>query len=318
MIAIAATIAAAAAIGVWAERRFGTGAQRASRRLLIGALYTLSPFVTFFNVARLDVDANVVGGLGLGIAMLTLVGAAAWALAARGLRLDRSPDGAAPGPRRGRPRQGALIASVMQANTGYVGLPLVLVLLGSHQLAAGAAYDALVTNPVLFLGVFGVGAAFGTRAGEGVRDRLRAFLLRNPPLLAALAALAAPAGAAPDALVDASRVAVIAFVPLGFFAVGVTLAQEAEEGALAFPPPLSAPVAGALVLRLLAAPALLLALAAPLVALPGAFLLMAAMPTGVNTLVVAHVYGLDLRIAAGAIAWSTAIVVAAGVVVALV
>ena len=40
---------------------------------------------------------------------------------------------------------------------------------------------------------------------------------------------------------------------------------------------------------------------------------MAAMPTGINTLVVAHVYGLDLRIAAGAIAWSTAIVVAAGV-----
>ena len=41
---------------------------------------------------------------------------------------------------------------------------------------------------------------------------------------------------------------------------------------------------------------------------------MAAMPTGINTLVVAHVYGLDLRIAAGAIAWSTAIVVAAGLV----
>jgi len=42
------------------------------------------------------------------------------------------------------------------------------------------------------------------------------------------------------------------------------------------------------------------------------------MPTGINTLVVAHVYGLDLRIAAGAIAWSTAIVVVAGVAVAMV
>ena len=304
MIAVAATIAAATAVGVWAERRVGAAAQGAARRLLVTALYTLSPFVTFFNVARLRVDANVVGGLALGIAMLVLVGGAAWLVGARLLRL-------------GRPQQGSLIASVMQANTGYVGLPLVLILLGSSHLGAGAAYDALVTNPVLFLGVFGVGAAFGARAGKGARERLRAFVLRNPPLVAAVAALLAPASLAPHALVEASRVAVIAFVPLGFFAVGVTLAQESEEGALPFPPPMTAPIASALGLRLLAAPLVLLGLAAPLVALPDAYLLMAAMPTGINTLVVAHVYGLDLRIAAGAIAWSTTIVVVAGVAAAL-
>jgi predicted permease len=80
---------------------------------------------------------------------------------------------------------------------------------------------------------------------------------------------------------------------------------------------MTAPVASAIALRLLIAPAVLLALAAPLVSLPDAYVLMAAMPTGINTLVVAHVYGLDLRIAAGAIAWSTAIVVAAGVAASL-
>jgi hypothetical protein len=305
VIAAAATIAAATGVGVWAERRWGGAAQITARRLLIGALYTLSPFVTFFNVARLHVDAGVAGGLALGIVMLVLVGAAAWLVGARLLRL-------AP------PQQGALIASVMQANTGYVGLPFVAILLGSSQLGVGAAYDALVTNPVLFLGIFAVGAAFGERAGETAAERLRAFVLRNPPLIAAVAALLAPAALAPDVLVDASRVAVFAFVPLGFFAVGVTLAQESEDGALPFPPPLTAPVASALVLRLLVAPAVLLALAAPLVELPDAYLLMAAMPTGINTLVVAHLYGLDLRIAAGAIAWSTAIVVAAGLVASVV
>ncbi len=304
MIAVAATIAAATAVGVWAERRWGEPAQLTARRLLIGALYTLSPFVAFFNIARLHVDSDVAGGLALGIAMLVIVGAAGWFVGARLLHLDR-------------PQQGALIASVMQANTGYVGLPFVVVLLGSSQLGVGAAYDALVTNPVLFLGIFGVGAAFGERAGETARERLRAFVLRNPPLIAAVAALLAPAALAPDALVDASRIAVFAFVPLGFFAVGVTLAQESEEGALPFPPPMTAPVASALALRLLLAPAVLLALAAPLVSLPDAYLLMAAMPTGINTLVVAHVYGLDLRIAAGAIAWSTGIVVIAGVAAAL-
>jgi predicted permease len=34
------------------------------------------------------------------------------------------------------------------------------------------------------------------------------------------------------------------------------------------------------------------------------------MPCGVNTLVVAHVYGLDSRLAARAVAWTTAIAIA--------
>ena len=38
------------------------------------------------------------------------------------------------------------------------------------------------------------------------------------------------------------------------------------------------------------------------------------MPSGINALVVAHAYGLDMRIAAGAVAWSTAIVVVAALV----
>lgn len=304
MIAIAATIAAATGVGLWTERRYGVRAQRASRVLLVGALYTLAPFVAFFNIARLHVTFDVAGGLVLAHVVLAACGMAAWLVGRRVLSLSR-------------PSTGALMVSVMGANTGYVGVPFVLALLGSAHLGAGVAYDILVTNPVLFLGVFGVGAAFGSRAGEGLGPRVRAFVLRNPPLLAVIAAILAPAGAAPDALVDASRVMVIAFVPLGFFAVGVTLSQESEQGGLALLPALSRPVAAAVGIRLLAAPALLLALAAPLLALPHAYLLQAAMPTGINTLVAAHVYGLDLKITAGAIAWSTAIVVAAGVAVSL-
>jgi predicted permease len=33
------------------------------------------------------------------------------------------------------------------------------------------------------------------------------------------------------------------------------------------------------------------------------------MPCGLNTMIVAHAYGLDLRTAAGAITWSTAIAI---------
>ena len=39
---------------------------------------------------------------------------------------------------------------------------------------------------------FGTGAAFGTKVGEGFRDRLVAFFTRNPPLYAAIAGAARP------------------------------------------------------------------------------------------------------------------------------
>ena len=52
-------------------------------------------------------------------------------------------------------------------------------------------------------------------------------------------------------------------------------------------------------------------LAAPLIDLPAAYRLLSAMPSGINSMVVAHAYGLDMEIAAEAVTWSTAIVVAA-------
>ncbi len=92
---------------------------------------------------------------------------------------------------------------------------------------------------------------------------------------------------------------------LGFFAVGVTLAEEAEEGELKFPPPLTPGIGAAIVLRLAIAPALLFVLGAAFIDLPGAFLLMAAMPAGLHIVVLAHVYGLDIPFAAGLIVWTT-------------
>ncbi len=109
----------------------------------------------------------------------------------------------------------------------------------------------------------------------------------------------------------------MAVLPLGFFAVGAALAEEAEEGALPFPPPLDAPVAAAVAIKLVVAPALLFALAVPLIDLPGTYLLLAAMPCGINTMIVTHAYGLDLRLTASAVAWSTAIAVSAALVASL-
>ena len=298
MAAIVATILVATAVGVWAEDRFGGRAGIAARRGLIFVLYFVLPPVTFFNLARADIDVNAGAGVALAYVALGAVTLTAWFVAARALRLER-------------PATGSVMCCALIANTGYLGYPLVAALLGFDALSEAVVYDVLVSAPALLLGAFSVGAAFGEAAGEGVRERTAAFFTRNPPLYAALLAVIAPDSLAPDVLVDASRIAIVAVLPLGFFAVGAALAEEADEGAIAVPPPLDAPVAAAVAIRLVLAPVLLYSIALPLIELPDTYLLLAAMPCGINTMIVTHAYGLDLRISAGAVAWSTAIAVVA-------
>jgi predicted permease len=264
-------------------------------------LFVITPFVAFFNISRLEIDTSLAAGVALGWIALAGVGALAY-VAGRLMRLPR-------------PTRGTVMAVAMQGNTGYLGLPLVATVLGADQLGAAVAYDSLVQGPFLFTVVFGMAAAMGTKAGEGLRERTRAFVTKNPPLIAVALGLVVPDSLAPQALVDVSHVLVYSLVPLGFFAVGEILAgEEAAAGSRRVLPPLSRTVVVTLALRLVAAPAILLAVTAPFLDLPEPYLLLAAMPAGVNGLVIAHTYGLDLRLSAAAIAYSTAVAVAVGVV----
>ncbi len=295
---IAGVIAISVAIGVGAERRRPKAAALAARRSLTLMLYVLLPPVIFFNIAASQIDVSHGVGLLLGLIASTLGAVTAYLLASRVLKLSRA-------------QTGAVVCTVLSVNTGYLGYPLTVALLGRDQLSTAVLYDVLVTGPCLLLGAFAVGAALGTKAGEGTRQRVRAFFTRNPPLYAAIAGLLAPDALAPHVLVDLSQALLVAILPIGFFAVGATLAENAEHGNLPMPPPLTRPVLVALGSRLILVPALLMLLAAPLIDLPGPYRLLAAMPSGVNSMVVAHAYGLDMEITAEAVTWSTAIVVAA-------
>ena len=301
MTAVTAAIVASVVAGVVLERRWPRGAQTWSRRALTVVLWVVLPFITFFTIARLEITAGVGAGLALAYAELAIVGCLAWFAGTRLLGLAR-------------PQTGALMCVSVLGNTGYLGVPLVGALLGTGALGAAIAFDTVVSGPMFFVVAFAIGAAFGTAAGETRGERVRAFLTRNPPLVALAAALLAPDALAPDAFVDVAQVLVYAVLPVGFLVLGVNLAAEADDGALAFPPPMSAPVATGLGLRLLVAPALFLALTALIVDVPDAYLLQAAMPSGINSLVVAHAYGLDLRLTSAALAWSTAIVIVAAAV----
>ena len=289
---------AGAAVGVESERRRPKKAVALARKLLLVMLYVLVPPVIFFNLAASSISVDNAVGIGVALVNMALVGTVVWLVASKVLRLSR-------------PQTGAVICAAIVANTTYLGYPLTVALLGRDHLSTGVLFDVLVGGPTLMFGAFGVGAAFGTKAGEGMSDRVRAFFTRNPPLYAAVLGLLAPSALAPTALVDASQVLTVAILPLGFFAVGATLAEGAEQGELPLPPPITAPVAVATLGRLALAPALLMLLAAPFIELPSAYRLMSAMPTGINALVVSHAYGLDNRIVAETIAWSTAIVIVA-------
>lgn len=297
MILILGAIVVCTAIGVASERRTGDASRRAARRILSTMLFVLVPFESFFNIARLHLTSGVGVGIGIAYLAMAVAGVAAWLTARRVLRLPA-------------PSAATLVCTVIVANTAYLGLPLSGALLGSAQLPAAVAYDTLVGGPLLLFAGFGLGAAFGTRAGASARERSRGFLLRNPPLLAVICGLLAPSGLAPSALVQAAHVVVYGLLVLGFYVLGVNLASAAEHGLLRVSPAQRAPLALAVALRMLLVPAIV-GIGSLAVSLPDAYLLQAAMPSGINTLIIAHAYGLDLRLASTTIAWSTVVAVLA-------
>jgi predicted permease len=297
----AVLIVAGTTVGIVAEHRHPSAAIGLARRFLRLIFYVAVPFVIFFNLAHASISLEKGVGLALAWLTLTIVSLVAWFISDRVLGLSRV-------------MTGAVIVSVLVANTGYLGYPLTVALLGRDHLATGVLYDVLVSGPALMLGAFAVAAAFGDKAGEGLRQRTKTFLTRNPALYAAILGFLAPKALAPAFLVDASQVMAVAVLPIGFFAVGATLAEGAEHGELPLPPPITRPVALAVGSRLVLAPALLMLLAAPLIDLPSAYRLMSAMPTGLNAMVVSHAYGLESKTVAESITWSTAIVVVAALI----
>jgi predicted permease len=301
VILVALAVVLATGSGIVCERRF-TSARVAAGRLLSLMLYVLVPFVSFVNIAHLRV--TLAGGVGLGFAwsMVATVGLLAWAIGRFGLHLPAN-------------RLGAMICAVVVVNTGYLGLPMTVALLHSGELASAVAYDQLISGPSLFLIGFGVGAAFGNVATSG-RARVKTFFVRNPPLIAVIAGLIAPSSLAPAPLPAISHDVVAALLVFGFFAVGVYLSSERREDAAPLLERPDRPVLTAIGLRMATAPLILLGLSTLIVRVPSAYLLQAAMPTGISSLIVGNAYGLDQRLIATIIVWSTAIALVGGLVVA--
>jgi len=281
--------------GIYGEHRWPEKAGTGSRRGLLLILYCILPPIVFFNLVHVEISFGGGAGIAAGILTSVCVGLLAWVFAVPVLKLDR-------------PVAGAVIVSSILANTSYLGYPMVYTLMGGKALTNAVLFDVVVSYLTLMIGAFGVGAAFGTKAGEGFRQRLKAFFLKNPILVAAVLALLAPTSFAPDIAVDISRILVLIPLVVGFFAVGAILTEEVRAGVMKVPPRPHKPLGAVILCRLVAAPALLMLFTLPFSGVPSSYYLLAVMPTGLNSVIVGHAYGLDLRTAAEAIVYTTTIV----------
>ncbi|MEN3354838.1 MAG: malate permease, partial [Betaproteobacteria bacterium] len=87
MLWIALAIAASIAAGVEAERRRGAQAGVWARGILKLLLFAVMPLVAFFNIVRLQVTADLGGGIVLGWTALVLTALVGWLIARRVLHL---------------------------------------------------------------------------------------------------------------------------------------------------------------------------------------------------------------------------------------
>jgi predicted permease len=297
VLAIVLTVILATAAGLALERRGNAVAHTVRLVVLRTMLWALVPFVAYVNIARAQLSVDTALSLVIAGVAILAAGTIAWRLARGPLRLPDATTGAA-------------IVCTIQANTAYFGLPLVATLFSHAQLSQAVVYDGLVSLPMFVLVSFSVGARLGHAGEAGLRAQLRAGLLRNPVLLAVIAALIVPEAWAPETLVQPSHLAVLALLPLGFLVVGITLGDEAKDGMLRVPPPLTPPIAAVVLLRMAFVPLVLLVAGLTLIDVPAPYYLMAAMPTGVNTVLVGHATGLDLRLTSASIAWATTVALA--------
>lgn len=294
MIVIVVAVVASMVIGAAARRRD----ERTDRLVtwsLDLVLWVLLPFIGFAFASRLELEVSTIVGILAGYFVIATVGVIAWQVSSRVLRLPPA-------------QQGAVVLSVVLANTGYLGLPVALTLLGDDEFPQAVAWDQLISAPMaLLVAPFIAGLFAGRHPDAHFGHQLLAILRRAPAIPALIAGLLVPDLWVPQWFLDLATYAVYATLPLGFFAVGATI--QRLRGSDSHPP--RAAIGLVILLRNVTAPALFIALTLALPEEPRAFALQAAMPSGINALVVGHAFDLDRGLIATAIAWSTSIVLAA-------
>jgi predicted permease len=295
VILIAVAVFAAMIVGAQARKKTDR-TDRVVTLALDFVLLILLPLIAFAFGTKVELKVSTIVGLLAGYAVVATVGVLAWQITSRRMALSAR-------------QQGAVVLSVVLANTGYFGLPVSVALLGKEHLPQSVTWDQLISGPMAYLiAPFIAGSFAGAHEGLHLGSRLLTTVKRAPAIPALIAGLLVPSDWIPSWFLDFATVCVYATLPLGFFAVGATI-QRLQAGGI--PPPRSAIVL-TVGLRIVAAPLIFLGLALTVLPhQPDAFKLAAAMPCGINALIVGHAFDLDRGLTSIAIAWSTGIVTVA-------
>lgn len=300
MIWIVITMAVSGTLGALFAHRRPDGSETFARRLMNVILWVIIPPVLYFNLIHFEFTAETTQALGVAwIGNLVLVAVAFFA--ARQFSLSRA-------------QVGAFVCCAVMGNTAYLGYAFSVAALGSAELETAIIYDIVVMLPSLIFIAFSIGAAYGTHA-ESRSERFRSFFTRNPLIFTAVLALLSPSSFSPEWARDITHYMVYMLLPAGFFAVGIIVQHESEVDGLSFPPKLTGPIVAASLLKLAFLPIMLLLASAAVVKIPTAFVLQAMMPTGVNNLLLANNYGLDRKLTAGIIVWTTLVIAVVGVAI---
>lgn len=302
MILIVATMVVFGVLGgIFAHRR-PERSDEFAKRLMDLVLWVIIPPVLFFNLAHYEFTVQTAQALGVSwLGNLLLVGVAF----AAAHRLPLTP-----------PQIGAFICCAVMGNTAYLGYAFSAAALGSDQLETAIIFDIVVMLPSLIFIAFSISAAYGTYS-EGPRERFKSYFTRNPLLFTAALALIAPDSLSPEWARELTHYLVYTILPLGFFAVGIIVRHESELDKVSFPPPLTPPVALSSALKLGFLPLFLVAMNLWVTKIPTAYILQAMMPTGLNNLLLANNYGLDRKLTASIIVWTTLVIAVVGVAIEL-
>lgn len=300
MILIVATMAVFGVLGgVFAHRR-PDGSEDFAKRLMDFVLWVIIPPVLFFNLAHYQFTLQTGKALGLAWIGNMLLLATAF-LAAHRLKLSRA-------------QIGAFVCCAVMGNTAYLGYAFAGAALGTDQIETAIIYDLVVMLPAFIFIAFSIGAAYGTYA-ESARDRFKSYFTRNPLIYTAVLALLAPSSFSPEWAREITHYLVYSILPLGFFAVGIIVRHESELDKVSFPPPLTRPVVVASALKIGFLPLFLVAMNLWVTKIPTAYILQAMMPTGLNNLLLANNYGLDRKLTASIIVWTTLVIAVAGIAI---
>lgn len=241
---------------------------------------TIQPARLGWDLAIVAAIAWIAGLVGFGLAFLV----------ARALRLSR-------------PAAGGLMLTSALGNTGYIGYPIALGLLGSTGLVRAVFYDVFGTVALLLTVGILVASAYGSSAEK---PRLIREFLTFPPFIAVLVALALRPVPVPIVVSDWLDLLAKLVVPLIMISLGVSLRVRLVGRYLV-------PLTAVSAIKLVALP--LVALAVGRVALAGdpavlrLVVLQASMPTMMLAVVFGARFRLDVDLIASAALVTTALAI---------